>query len=597
MKISGRLIRTVIWVLLPFLVAAGLLVWHYRGSENPVNDGGISIDTLINRADRISEENPDSAVMLYTILASRFRPGLSDEEKAKIINAQVKKWHLCFFSTYNYAEAYGCMIEALDMMNESGLDNSDVHLRMGLLLHSLAEDCNDTTLMHRSFRHLRTAFNSQIASEGPMIDIITANLILEGEMIDSLDVLKDDMKRYAALPPLDDDVRRIHNRFLYEAFRSKEAADYRRALAFIDSIIAILPAEPVHLRARIIAHMNKADLFSDMGLNDAAVSSLDSALVLANTEDVKDALVEIYGHLWKMWDSKGDRTRATYWQTRYYQLKDSLIGYHSLTRINNIDKNIELSKAESKVVQAESDRKMQRTILLLALGLLFALAVFIYVLSRRNRRLRIANRNLYDRNVEHLVHEREESALRRNYETRILDLSVELDRTKDQLNDLELCAGVSETTAGPSEEPIEEDTQPVRYKNSNLDEERKTTLMNTILSAMESTDEWMTPDFSVKRLGELAGTSYKLVSQVINEKDGRNFNSFVNNYRIDEACRRIADFDNYGSYTLDVILKSVGFKARSSFISAFRQKTGMTPSEYQKIAHADYRQRKKESKK
>lgn len=113
--------------------------------------------------------------------------------------------------------------------------------------------------------------------------------------------------------------------------------------------------------------------------------------------------------------------------------------------------------------------------------------------------------------------------------------------------------------------------------------------MEKILSVMDNTEEYLSPDFTLERLAELIGSKYKLVSQVINEKLECNFNSFVNGYRIREACRRISDIKSYGHLTLDAISKGVGFRARSSFVGAFKQQTGMTPSQYQKIAREESR--------
>jgi AraC-like DNA-binding protein len=74
------------------------------------------------------------------------------------------------------------------------------------------------------------------------------------------------------------------------------------------------------------------------------------------------------------------------------------------------------------------------------------------------------------------------------------------------------------------------------------------------------------------------------VSQVINEQMGKNFNALLNEYRIQEACRRFNDIANYGNYTIEAIGNSVGYNSRSTFITQFKSVTGLTPSEFQKMA-------------
>ena len=101
---------------------------------------------------------------------------------------------------------------------------------------------------------------------------------------------------------------------------------------------------------------------------------------------------------------------------------------------------------------------------------------------------------------------------------------------------------------------------------------------------MDNSMEFLNPEFSLEKLAGYVDSKYKTVSQVINEKYGGNFNTFVNKYRINEACRRIADREHYGNYTLDAISKSVGFRSRTTFLKAFKTFTGLSPSEFLRMA-------------
>jgi AraC-like DNA-binding protein len=85
----------------------------------------------------------------------------------------------------------------------------------------------------------------------------------------------------------------------------------------------------------------------------------------------------------------------------------------------------------------------------------------------------------------------------------------------------------------------------------------------------------------------LSGSRYKYVSQVINEYYEQNFNNFLNSFRIKEACKRMRDLDNYGNYTIEAISESVGFKSRSTFVTSFKRITGLTPSQYQRMAREE----------
>jgi AraC-like DNA-binding protein len=107
---------------------------------------------------------------------------------------------------------------------------------------------------------------------------------------------------------------------------------------------------------------------------------------------------------------------------------------------------------------------------------------------------------------------------------------------------------------------------------------------------MDNSDEIFSPDFSLERLAMLSGSKYKYVSQVINEHYQQNFNNFLNSYRIKEACKRMGDVEGYGNYTIEAISESVGFKSRSTFVASFKRITGLTPSQYQRMAKQEAEQ-------
>ena len=66
--------------------------------------------------------------------------------------------------------------------------------------------------------------------------------------------------------------------------------------------------------------------------------------------------------------------------------------------------------------------------------------------------------------------------------------------------------------------------------------------------------------------------------EVINKGLGhRNFNQFLNRYRIDEAARRLRSEQHLPILTIAL---DVGFRSLSSFNAAFRHAFGQTPSEY-----------------
>ena len=74
--------------------------------------------------------------------------------------------------------------------------------------------------------------------------------------------------------------------------------------------------------------------------------------------------------------------------------------------------------------------------------------------------------------------------------------------------------------------------------------------------------------------------------QVINEGLGfRNFNAFLNHYRIDEAKTALAD-DSQKDVPVLTIAMDAGFQSLGPFNRAFKADTGLTPSEFRRFAFA-----------
>lgn len=129
-----------------------------------------------------------------------------------------------------------------------------------------------------------------------------------------------------------------------------------------------------------------------------------------------------------------------------------------------------------------------------------------------------------------------------------------------------------------------ENVSVVKYKNSNLQDNEKDRLAKSIAEIMEEGIKFTSPEFTLGSLAEMLGSNAKYVSQVINDVYNKNFNTFVNEYRIRIACERLSDFKRYGNYSIRGIGESVGFKSYSSFTTVFKKITGISPSLYQRFS-------------
>jgi len=82
---------------------------------------------------------------------------------------------------------------------------------------------------------------------------------------------------------------------------------------------------------------------------------------------------------------------------------------------------------------------------------------------------------------------------------------------------------------------------------------------------------------SLPKLARSLGISTHQLSEFINEKYQMSFNSFVNQFRIEEARRLLAEATDLN--VLEISLE-VGFSSRSAFNSVFKNFTGMSPKDF-----------------
>jgi len=86
---------------------------------------------------------------------------------------------------------------------------------------------------------------------------------------------------------------------------------------------------------------------------------------------------------------------------------------------------------------------------------------------------------------------------------------------------------------------------------------------------------------SLTELARQLDTNVNYLSQYINNNLKTNFNDYINEYRVKEACR-IFKNDSNMKCTVDQVADMVGFSSRSTFYTTFKKFTGITPAFFQK---------------
>ncbi|MBU1536339.1 helix-turn-helix domain-containing protein, partial [Myxococcota bacterium] len=120
-----------------------------------------------------------------------------------------------------------------------------------------------------------------------------------------------------------------------------------------------------------------------------------------------------------------------------------------------------------------------------------------------------------------------------------------------------------------------------KYGERRLDEEQAQVLLDAVRRLMEEERIWQDPLLSMKRVARKLQMKQADLSQVLNDRLGQNFHSFVNGYRVSHVCDRLRDRADCGVTILEIAFDA-GFSSKSAFHVQFKQVTGMTPSEFRK---------------
>lgn len=115
--------------------------------------------------------------------------------------------------------------------------------------------------------------------------------------------------------------------------------------------------------------------------------------------------------------------------------------------------------------------------------------------------------------------------------------------------------------------------------NPYMQTDQKRLLAEKINHVMQVEKIFMDPQFNLNKFASKVGTNSKYLSKYINVEYDKNVSSFINEYRINESKKLIEDPKN-AIYTMEYLAKMTGYNSKSSFYTAFKKMTGMTPTEY-----------------
>lgn len=546
----GRSVLYGRWLRLTLLVA---LVWlgsaPASASEQARYDES-RITALVERGHKaLSSAQPDSALVYFTKAASLYSPALGREAQQTCVKAYVGKWIVCFSYIFDYPQAYEALQRAMEICDRTGLDKSHVEVSMGGMLQVLAEQSDSEELYDKAADYYTSGLHDAIAA-GRLNDADRAFVNLLG--LNSAAGLRKEVHEvwpeYSTLPTARTDYRRRLSHTMFHAL-SGDASALSRLEAQADS----LPDKAEYMRLRFIAYVTASQLFSRRGEMNDATRIIAKAHRYASLNNILDGEIEAIRAEEKLLRRCGKTAAADSLRVEYLQLKERFLNSRQITKLNELRFLADLRKSAEQIESMETTMHLQSILIILFVLLGVAVGSLLWVYFTKNKSLKKAYDSLY------------------------LNLREKIEAEEKQRRQ-EPAEAEDDAPAPESGEPGESETGPL------IDLKTVRKIMAAVEPVMKNPENFCTPDFSLTRLADMVGYNSKYVAFAIKESCGCNFSTYVNGKRVLEASSRMIKGGEWQQYTLEAVAHAVGFKSRSSFLTAFKQHTGITPSEFKRRA-------------
>lgn len=114
---------------------------------------------------------------------------------------------------------------------------------------------------------------------------------------------------------------------------------------------------------------------------------------------------------------------------------------------------------------------------------------------------------------------------------------------------------------------------------SSLSDQKENELMKK-LNNFEKKEQFLSSDISLSSLASSFNTNVNYLSKVIKKYKNNNFNGYINDLRINYITNKLRSNPEYLNYKIAYLAEECGFSSYSSFVSIFKQQTGLTPSKF-----------------
>ncbi len=121
--------------------------------------------------------------------------------------------------------------------------------------------------------------------------------------------------------------------------------------------------------------------------------------------------------------------------------------------------------------------------------------------------------------------------------------------------------------------------EPGRQKTALLDAAKTAEYSSLLLAHISENKPYLNPDLSLRKLANQIAIHPNHLSWILNKSLGKNFNQFINQYRI-EAFKTSARAPENEILTIEGLAYESGFNSKTVFNTYFKRETGVTPKQF-----------------
>lgn len=529
---------------------------------NPKDDEN-EYSFLRNRLDeairlQFDADSTDRAMMIYSDVADSYKSDMSSEVKQLVVEALNRMWYVYYFELFDYADATECLETGLDICETDSIEASRLYLNKGVTysLLTIRQKNPSEKIFELADASLREAHRQSVLSRNINVaDYAFLNLIvLYDKMSRPINGLDSMLKQTISMHVDETDGEIRYGNTLFEIVDCFQKKKYTDIIQTIDNQLATFDFSADEIRNKYQLLLYKARALTENGQQSEAIKLLDSVKVDADSLGLADILMPVHELKAQAYIGLNMPYDASRNMLAYYEQRDAQLSEETLMSINELPLIHEIKKSRNNLLKENYKRKIVTFYALLVSISLFFLTMMVVVIVRKNKKLKNANRMLFQRNEEQL----------KAFEARC-NMLLPLSATNK-------CEQEAPKSVAVPDKTVSNDGDELRC------------IYDKAVKVIEDARLWTDSSLTISQLAINMKVGEKNLSKAIHACSGLNFTSFINRYRIMEASKMLGNSTEFGHLSLQGIAETVGFKSRTTFIASFKQFVGMLPSAYRKIA-------------